>query len=61
MFCNLCVADFEVTVIVYVEIFLFNLVVEFFLLIFDFFFLFELSLCCQCLGCSFSFYLMDFG
>ena len=31
-------ADFEVAMIVYVEIFLFILVVEFFLLIFDLFF-----------------------
>ena len=43
MFCNLCVADFDVAMIVYVDIFIFDLVVEFFLLIFDFFFLFELS------------------
>ena len=40
---NLFVADFEIAMIVYVEVFLFVLVVEFCLLSFDFFFLFELS------------------
>ena len=37
MFHNVFVADFEVAMIVYVKIFLFDLVVEFFLLIFVFF------------------------
>ena len=46
MFYNLLVAEFEVAMIVYVEIFLFDLVVELFLLVFDFFFLFELSFSC---------------
>ena len=46
MFYNLFVAEFEVAMIVYVEIFLFDLVVEFLLPIFDFFLLFGLSFCC---------------
>ena len=41
MFYNLFVADFEVAMIIYVEIFLFDLVVKILFLIFDFFFLFE--------------------
>ena len=36
MFCKLFMADFEVAMIVYVEIFLFDLVVKIFLLIFNF-------------------------
>ena len=43
MFYSLFVADFKAAIFVYVEIFLFDLVVEFFLPIFDFFFLFEVS------------------
>ena len=51
-------ADFEVAMIAYVEISLFDLVVKFFLLIFGFFFLFEVSFCCLhffdvCLGSFF--------
>ena len=46
MFYNLFVADFEVAMISYVEFFHFDLVVEFFLLILIFFFLFEFSFCC---------------
>ena len=38
------VADFDLAMIV-VEIFIFDLVLEFFLIIFDFFFLFVLSFC----------------
>ena len=38
-------ADFEIAIIVYVEIYLFDLVVKFILLFFDFFFLFELFFC----------------
>ena len=44
-FYSLFVADVEFAMIVYVEIFLFDLVVEFFILILDFFFLFEVSFC----------------
>ena len=60
MFCNLFVADFEVALIVYVEIFLFDLVVHFFSSHFRFF----LSVSCFfllsrfldiCLESSFSF------
>ena len=40
------VADFEVAMIVHVEIFLFNLVVYFFLLVFEFFVVCEKSFCC---------------
>ena len=45
MFFNLCVADFEIAMIVYMDIFLSDLVIKFFLLILDFSFLFELSFC----------------
>ena len=44
MLYSLCEADFEVAMIVNVEIFLFNFVVGFFSS-FRFFFLFELSFC----------------